>query len=148
MSITVTNNADGTYRVACGDETVIVGSPRIPFVVDNMQAFPVGPFALPPIDVGIFPPISRNEGGVVAHIVDVDGPVLGVTHVADPSALIAHFQAGVDLGHDPAAPGSRLMQVCLDGSHALDVAELRSALDSAYPAGNVAARIFVGKTRG
>ena len=98
MSITVTNNLDGTYTVSCGDERAIIGMPRATTTDVRMSAstYPLGPFT--------FPPISSSDGGAVAHIIDIgdDGargePVTSTNDIV--AALYKAGFGGVHLGQD------------------------------------------------
>jgi len=55
MSISVQNNPDGSFKITCGNQSVIVG----------------GPAASPSTSGSTgFPPVTPTIGGVTAHIID------------------------------------------------------------------------------
>ena len=56
MSISIQNNPDGSFKITCGSQSVIIGGP-----------------AAPPSSSGSsgFPPVTPTVGGVTAHIIDV-----------------------------------------------------------------------------
>lgn len=139
MTITVTNNLDGTFTVTCGIESAIIGMPRAaaPRARNPRASLPKGPF--------IFPPISSSGGGVVAHIIDIgDESPRGIS-VNDKNEILEHLRAAAaaESGHAGARP--HVLEFSFPGQHSIDIGEIRSAIAEAGPGATLGARIFVGK---
>ncbi len=63
MSITVTNNSDGTFTVSCGTESVIVGG------ASTGSGTGTGTGGSSGGSISSFPPVTASGGGVTASII-------------------------------------------------------------------------------
>jgi hypothetical protein len=120
MSISVSNNADGSFTVSCGTETVIIGAGDVP------KAAPHGK------------KLRGRRGGFVSGIV-VAGLVAGeklprgTIPVRDTDALMAKLKSKVSEAGTLGSAGKakrKELHFCLDGLHTVDVAKVSAITGS------------------
>jgi hypothetical protein len=117
MSISVRNNADGSFTVSCGAETVIIGTGEMPKAPSSGKK------------------IRGRRGGFVGGIV-VAGVVAGeklprgTISVRDPDALMAKLKSEVSAAGSAGRVKRKEVHFCLDGLHTLDVAQVSAITGS------------------
>jgi hypothetical protein len=121
MSITVTNNPDGTYTVECNGEIAVVGQARGPI---------------------IFPSLSSSGGGVVAYISDLHGKRSRGKRVENVKEIIATLKTP-SFRSARAKAGARPIEFSLHGQHSIDIGKIRSAIGAKGKTGQPKVRIFV-----
>ena len=108
MTISVSNNPDGTFTVRCGSDNVVVGTPGKP--------------------ANPFPPVSNAGGGVTAQIFDKTSPVPGTRPVASFHELLASLQtslSNVSVAGSPIDGKPVVLSYALRGPLEVDVSKLR-----------------------
>jgi hypothetical protein len=108
MTIQVVTNPDGTIKVTCGSDSVLVGSP--------------------PLD---FPDVTDTTGmgTVVANIVDSSAWPADAQHVDGVADVLASLKGWVRaLNAGPAAAAPRLNFVLKGGQHAIDIEQINGLL--------------------
>lgn len=138
MSISVTNNPDGTFTVSCGAETVIIGAGAVQKA--GAPTIKPGRRGGPPVIGGI----------VVAGVVAGARLPEGTISVSDPKALMAKLRLEVKRANTAPTVGKargKELHFSLDGVHTLDVGKV-SAITSGENSLPILTRIYIGKDNG
>jgi hypothetical protein len=136
MSITVTNNADGSFTVACGAESMRV----VPSTTNPMQGSG-GAGRWRPVSAGgggvtanlmQWPVVTQGGGGVTASLVGELGSRFSVdSRVVGSQAEIEHHLSDLVASHaDSRLPDSddkRVLRIVLASGEPLDVAPISQA---------------------
>jgi hypothetical protein len=131
MSISVRNNADGSFTVSCGAETVIIGTAEMPKAPSPGKK------------------LRGRRGGfvgglVVAGLVAGEKLPRGTISVHDPDALMAKLKSEVSAAGGAGKGKRKEVHFCLDGLHTLDVAKV-SAITGSESAPTIVTHIHIGR---
>ena len=146
MSITVTNNSDGTFTVSCGADSVIVGTPssKKSGGVGNRVSRPGG---------HVSTVVSRPGGFVTANIIDSAGAPAGSKRARNGNDLIAKLKSQVKAVTIASAAGKKQgnpkdLHFSLSGRHTIDVSKIARLTVGGGTAPAVVAHIHIKRRRG
>jgi hypothetical protein len=130
MTITISNNSDGSFTVSCGNETVIIG---------RTQSSSGGGGA-----AANYPRFAGGGGGVAANIVDAPTGKLPGKHVDSIKDILDDLLAKT---RHPSLPGSaQVFEYGLQGRHDIDVGEITKAVQDQHGP-DASIRIFLRSTK-
>lgn len=135
MTISVTNNPNGTFTVSCGTEVVVVGTPVQSSSSPNPPTQGAG---LPGL-----PPLSGPGGFGTAQIIDSPRPPAEARPVGNVEQLLDMLRAA-RTSLPPGGPGQTSPYVVhfkMRGTHTLDVGKLAEVATGEAP--NLAVRIHM-----
>ena len=149
MSITVTNNPDGTFTVSCGTESVIIGTKKKGYT-GSTGIVSTGRVATP-------------GGFVTASIVDAAKAPAGATRARDTKDLLAKMKAQISAAAIPGTKGKhkigkditvkprlkpKVLHFSLTGKQTIDVGKIAAITAGSDASHSVVAHVHFNKPGG